>query len=95
MEETLRQNLRATTAAFHAATGVSPRTISKRALNDNTFYERVVTKCQGFTVASYDRVIRWLWSNWPQGADWPSHVPPPDLPSVSSSSLPAVASSVC
>jgi hypothetical protein len=98
MEELLRAHLRELMAVFHAKIGVTPKTVCKRALNDNTFYDRVVERGQGFTVGTYDRVVGWLWSNWPQGADWPSHVPPPDLPSVSSpssSSLPAAASSVC
>jgi hypothetical protein len=94
MEQTLRQHLRTCTALFQAHSGVTPKTVCKRALNDNTFFDRVVDGGQGFTVGTYDRVIRWLSENWPAGVDWPSDVPRPAVPvakapsSLSSAAVP-------
>jgi hypothetical protein len=92
MEQTLRQHLRTCTALFQAHAGITPKTVCKRALNDNTFFDRVVENGQGFTVGTYDRVIRWLSDNWPSGVAWPSDVPRPVDPVVpASSSLPSAA----
>lgn len=77
MEQTLREHLRQTAAVFETFTGVTPKTVGKRAINDNTYFDRVVDGGQGFTIGTYDRVMRWLSENWPAGADWPVGVPRP------------------
>lgn len=82
MEQTLRQHLRTCTALFQAHAGITPKTVCKRALNDNTFFDRVVENGQGFTVGTYDRVIRWLSENWPADLAWPSDVPRPSVLAV-------------
>lgn len=79
MEETLRINLIELASRFAQATNVSPATISKRALNDNTFFDRL-EKGKGFTVRTFDKVLDWMFENWPENTEWPSNIPQPDRP---------------
>lgn len=76
MEDELRQHLATCAAAFAAATGITPATIGKRALNDNTFFARIA-EGQGFTVRTYDRVVAWMSAEWPADAVWPEHIARP------------------
>jgi hypothetical protein len=78
MEETLRLHLATCVAAFERLTGITPQSVGKRALNDNTFFRRVVDQGQGFTVKTYDEVMRWFDENWPEDTDWPGDVPRPE-----------------
>ena len=78
MEETLRHHLFECAALFERATGISPATVGKRALNDNTFFARMA-EGQGFTVRTYDKVMDWLSTNWPEGIEWPKDVPRPGV----------------
>jgi len=76
MEETLRTHLFECAALFEKATGVTPATIGKRALNDNTFFARI-SEGQGFTVRTFDRVMEWLSANWPRDVKWPEYIDRP------------------
>ena len=76
MEETLRLHLRLCAEAFERATGASAATIGKRALNDNTFFQRTAGG-QNFTVRTYDRLLSWFDEHWPEGVEWPEGVPRP------------------
>lgn len=76
MEDELRHHLAVCAAAFETATGITPATVGKRALNDNTFFARVATG-QGFTVRTYDRVMGWLSGEWPADKPWPDSVARP------------------
>lgn len=76
MEETLRAHLFECAALFEEATGITPATVGKRALNDNTYFARI-SSGQGFTIRTYDKVMEWLSANWPDGVVWPSDVPRP------------------
>jgi hypothetical protein len=76
MEETLRLTLIDLAAKFEAATGVSPATAAKRALNDNTFFSRI-EEGAGFNIRTFDRLVEWFAGNWPADADWPSDVSRP------------------
>lgn len=76
MEETLRSQLMLLAAAFEAATGTSPKTIGKRALNDNTFFSRLETG-HGFTIRTFDRCVEWLSANWPEDCEWPIDIERP------------------
>lgn len=76
MEHLLRSHLLSLAEALEAHAGVTPATIGKRALNDNSFIARV-RDGQGFTVKTYDRVVSWCNDNWPQGLKWPADVPLP------------------
>jgi len=79
MEETLRHHLLKCAALFEEATGVTPATVGKRALNDNTYFARIATG-QGFTIRTYDKVMEWLSDNWPEKVVWPADVPRPTSP---------------
>ncbi|MCJ2107890.1 hypothetical protein MKK70_21425 [Methylobacterium sp. E-041] len=82
MEETLRQHLSECAAAFEAATGTKPSVVSRRALQDSRYLERVIGG-EGFTVRTFDRLVQYLSDNWPSEADdtWPTGVPrPPKTP---------------
>lgn len=87
MEEILRQHLALCAAAYQRAAGVTPASIGKRALNDNTFFARCVEGASGFTIRTYDRVLAWLSENWPDDTEWPPQVPRPDpSPNITDSS---------
>lgn len=76
MEDELRSHLLHLAATYSDATGVSPATIGKRAINDNTFFQRLEAEA-GFTVKTFDRVVGWLSDNWPECVVWPSVIPRP------------------
>lgn len=76
MEQTLREQLLFLANGYATATGVSEKTIGKRAINDNTFFDRLA-EGNGFTVKTYDRVVRWLSANWPRDLKWPTHIDRP------------------
>lgn len=78
MEESLRHSLLALAAAFEAATDISPATVGKRALNDNTFFNRL-REGRGFNVRTYDRLVAWFAAEWPEGVAWPDHVERPKV----------------
>lgn len=71
MEARLCAALKDLTDAFTEATDMSVATIGKRALNDNTFFQRVAAG-DGFTLKTFDRVIRWFSDQWPAGTRWPA-----------------------
>ncbi|MCX5570594.1 hypothetical protein [Kaistia nematophila] len=76
MEESLRHSLLALAAAFEAATDISPATVGKRALNDNTFFHRL-RDGRGFNVRTYDRLVAWFADEWPEHGAWPDDVERP------------------
>lgn len=75
MEETLRLQLAQCLSLYEGLTGVKPSAVSRRAVNDARFVERVLAG-EGFTVRTYDKVIQWLSDHWPE-ANWPDGVPRP------------------
>ena len=77
MERTLRSSLDVLSARFTEATKLSTAAIGQRAINDNTFFSRLAKGEAGFNIRTYDRVVLWLWQNWPEGVDWPEQVPKP------------------
>lgn len=80
MEETLRHHLLKCAALFEEATDITPATVGKRALNDNTYFARIATG-QGFTIRTYDKVMEWLSDNWPDDkVEWPADIPRPSGP---------------
>jgi len=79
MEETLRIHLLSLSEAFKAATGITPATVGKRALNDNTVFGRLAERDSSFNVRTYDRLIGWMSDRWPADAQWPADVPRPAI----------------
>lgn len=78
MEETLRTHLIVLADAFHAATGMSRQSIGKAALRDNTFFKRL-NDGDGFTVKTYDKLVKWFAAAWPAGTIWPPEIERPVL----------------
>ena len=79
MEETLRIHLLNLSEAFRAATGITPATVGKRAINDNTVFGRLAERDSSFNVRTYDRLIGWMSDRWPADAQWPADVPRPAI----------------
>lgn len=77
MEETLRSQLLTLAADFQTATGITPLTVGKRALNDNTFFGRLAERERSFNVRTFDRVVEWMSANWPDGTPWPAEIERP------------------
>lgn len=88
MEETLRHQLAQCLTAYEGLTGVKPSTVSRRAVNDARFVDRVLAG-EGFTVRTYDKVIQWLSDNWPTAAKWPVDVPRPKPQPAEPAQVPA------
>jgi len=70
MEKQLRTHLIRLASLFEGHTGTSPASVGKFALNDNTFFHRMVSG-KGFTVRTFDRVVTWFSDHWPAGLPWP------------------------
>jgi hypothetical protein len=73
MEQTLRDHLSTLASKYAALTGTTAATVGKRAINDNTFFARVL-EGQGFTVRTFDKVVAWFSDNWPDDASWPEGI---------------------
>lgn len=79
MENTLRAAVVKLSLKYGEATDTSLATISKRSLNDTTFFTRL-DNGRGFNIRTYDRVIRWLSDNWPEALEWPAEIERPSGP---------------
>lgn len=77
MQETLRSHLLALLNGFDG-TKITAATIGKQALNDNTFFSRLIKREGTFNVRTYDRVVAWCRDNWPEDREWPASVPLPE-----------------
>jgi hypothetical protein len=77
MEETLRTHLLELARRFQEATKVTPSTVGKRALNDNTVFGRLEAAEIGFGVRTYDRLVQYFSDHWPDDAEWPVDVTRP------------------
>lgn len=82
MEETLRIHLLRLAEAFNEATGITPRTVGKRAINDNTVFVRLADRDGSFNVRTYDRLVGWMADKWPEHQSWPAGVPHPSSEEV-------------
>ena len=82
-EDHLRSELRSLVDVYCAATGKTPAYVGSAAVNDGHFLNKVIyaDEPKGFTIRTFDRVLVWLSSNWPQQTVWPKHVrrPPPAI----------------
>ena len=77
MEETLRTHLLDLSRTFSDATKISPATVGKRALNDNTVFARLAAGDMGFNIRTYDRLVGWFSDNWPEDSEWPEGIERP------------------
>ncbi len=76
MEIELNANLQTLAHAYAAASGLAISTIGMRAARDARFFDRLADG-KGFTVKTYDTVMRWFLSNWPENVAWPDGIPRP------------------
>lgn len=77
MEELLRQHLGLCAVAFERAAGLKASVVSRRAVQDSRYLDRVIGGASGFTIATYDRLMAYFSAQWPDDAVWPEGVPRP------------------
>jgi hypothetical protein len=78
MEELLRQHLGLCAVAFERAAGLKASIVSRRAVQDSRYLDRVIGGSSGFTVATYDRLMAYFSAHWPEEAAWPEGAPRPN-----------------
>ena len=61
---------------YCTATGRSESRIADLVCANPHFFERLRAN-KGCTVATYNRVLRWFSTHWPEGLGWPEEVPRP------------------
>lgn len=61
---------------YRRATGVEVKTASWRIFGDSKKLQALMDG-QDIQVSRFERAIRWLGANWPEGATWPTDVPRP------------------
>lgn len=76
MESELRDHLLRLAAAYMAASGLQPTTLSQRAAGDWRFIGKLEAGGR-FTVRKYDELVTWFAAHWPEGVDWPERQPLP------------------
>jgi hypothetical protein len=63
--------------AFASARGVSLARVSTLAGNDGKILPRLAAG-RDCTTRTYDAMLAWFSSNWPEGAEWPAGVDRPE-----------------
>lgn len=71
-------DLLAVVDAFSAAKGLKDATISSHVFNDGKKISQL-RNGRSITVSRANFALRFLSKNWPDGADWPDHVPRPPM----------------
>lgn len=66
---------------FCAGRGLSRARVSTIVFNDGKRLDRLA-QGKGLQINTYERAMLWFAANWPEGADWPSDVPRPDMPTL-------------
>jgi hypothetical protein len=58
---------------YSAATGAEEKTVSSRVFSDS---KKLTALREGadITTGRFNAAIRWFDANWPDGAEWPSHI---------------------
>ena len=78
MEDELRAHILALSRLYVGATKAAFSTIAMKAARDARFFDRLKDG-KGFTVKTYDTVLRWFSENWPADAVWPTEIDRPAL----------------
>jgi hypothetical protein len=73
---TLREALISTVHGFVAGSRMGQRRLSTILFGSGARFDQI---CAGSDVSTgtYERVMRWLSDNWPEGAEWPQDVERP------------------
>lgn len=87
MENELRHQLLAVSAAFAQAEQCGLSMVSRRCRNDSGFFHRLADESKSFTARTFDEVMRWFSEHWPDGHAWPEGIDRPDVNAVSSPSV--------
>jgi hypothetical protein len=73
METELRNFLLRVARQYAATTGCGLSTVARRCRGDSCFFTRIASADGSFTARTFDEVIAWFDTNWPEGH------PKPDL----------------
>jgi hypothetical protein len=73
---TLREQFIRAFDAFVAHSGLAESTLSDRLLKSGSRFRRI-RESSDISTATFERVMRWLSDNWPEGAEWPEGVERP------------------
>jgi hypothetical protein len=76
IESFLRENLLTMARACAAARGLTLKSISRKAVDDHRFFDRLIRKDGSFTVRKYDEIMGWF----SDPANWPAGTNPPPAP---------------
>lgn len=87
MEAELRRSLRAVANAFAEANGCALSTVSRRCRNDSGFFHRLADPSKSFTARTFDEVMQWFSTNWPDGSEWPGVIARPPVSATSNEAL--------
>jgi hypothetical protein len=71
MENELRAILLETAQAYASANGCALSTVSRRCRNDSSFFVRIADPTKSFTARTFDEVMGWFDSEWPEGGEKP------------------------
>lgn len=74
----LRDQLVRVTDCYGAALGIGRQRVSTIVLNRGPTLDGLATGKKDVNTGTFERAMRWLSSNWPDGAVWPADVARPD-----------------
>lgn len=74
MENELRSILLTTAEAYASAADCGLSTVSRRCRSEAGFFTRIAEPGKSFTARTFDEVMVWFATNWPEGADLPAHL---------------------
>lgn len=89
MENELRSILLTTAEAYASAANCALSTVSRRCRSENGFFARIAKPENSFTARTFDEVMIWFATNWPEDADLPAHLRRYVRPMVTISAEPA------
>ncbi|WP_425155527.1 hypothetical protein [Candidatus Palauibacter sp.] len=65
---------------FAGARGIQLTTLGQKAVGSGDLFNRLN---EGrVTFRTVDRLVQWLSDNWPEGLEWPPHIPRPEPPAA-------------
>ena len=89
MENELRSILLTTAEAYASAANCAVSTASRRCRGEPGFFKRITNPENSFTARTFDEVMIWFATHWPEDADLPAHLRRYVRPLASASAEPA------
>lgn len=71
MEKELREHLLSLARRYSDATGIRLSGIGRRCRQDSSFFPRIASEEGSFTARTFDEVVAWFDTNWPDGHQKP------------------------